>query len=436
MAWLESRNGSWRIVFRYKEWRYAFTIGEVSAADAAVHKASTEELLRLLKRNLIDIPSGCSIEDFMFHRGKPPEHVAATSTAKKELTLGDLRDAYFKSQEKKLEQTTLDGIRLHFDHLTRILGQRRIIPTLMRPDLQKYVDKRSEEWIDPNVYRRKRREKLAKAKPKRNFKKPRPPKIEPPDKPKRHPSAATIRKEIISLRTAWNWARRHLGLAEEFPGTGLDFAKIEESLPFMTWDEAEARISAGDDPENVWDCVYLRPGEITELLEWVKARPVSPWVYPMFVFAAHTGARRSEIVRVLPSDVDLAGEVVTIREKKRDKTKLTTRRVPLTPFLKEVLADWMKKRGKGKTLFCKMDGKPITPREAHNYFQRGLRVSKWSVLKGWHVFRHSFISALASKGVDQRIIDDLVGHSTEEQRRRYRHLFPDVKQQAVIGVFA
>jgi integrase len=86
----------------------------------------------------------------------------------------------------------------------------------------------------------------------------------------------------------------------------------------------------------------------------------------MFVFAAHTGARRSEIVRALPSDVDLAGGMVTIREKKRDKTKFTTRRVPLTPFLKEVLADWMKKRGKGKTLFCKSDGKGITPREAHN----------------------------------------------------------------------
>ena len=77
----------------------------------------------------------------------------------------------------------------------------------------------------------------------------------------------------------------------------------------------------------------------------------------------------------------------------------------------------------------------ITPRDAHNYFHRALRVSKWAVLKGWHVFRHSFISALASKGSDQRIIDDLVGHSTEEQQRRYRHLFPDVKQQARLGVF-
>jgi integrase len=226
-----------------------------------------------------------------------------------------------------------------------------------------------------------------------------------------------------------------LGLREEFPGGGLDYAKVEEGLPFMTWEEALARIAAGDDPEGVWDCVYLRPGEVAQVLQWVKGRPVSPWVYPMLCFAAYTGARRSEVVRALPSDVDLAGGVVTVREKKRDKKKLTTRRVPLTPFLKEVLADWLAKRAKGATLFCKQDGKEITPREAHNYFQRGLRLSKWNVLKGWHVFRHSFISDLASKGVDQRIIDDVVGHQTEEQRRRYRHLYPDVKQQAVNLVF-
>jgi integrase len=435
MASIESRNGSWRVIFRYKGEKRYFTVGEVSAADASVFKASTEELLRLLNRKLISIPSGCSIEDFMFYRGKPPEYAAATSNGKKDLTLSDLREAYFRSQEKKLEQTTLDGIRLHFDHLTRILGPKRLIPTLLRPDLQKYVDKRSEEWIDPNIYRKARREKLA-AKPKRKYMNPRPPKIEPPEKPKRHPSAATIKKEIISLRTAWNWARRHLAVAEEFPGTGLDFAKIAESLPWMTWEEAERRIAAGDDPEQVWDCVYLRPGEITELLEWVMARPVSPWVYPMLCFAAHTGARRSEIVRALPSDVDLANSVVTIREKKRDKSKTTTRRVPLTPFLKKVLTAWMKKRAKGRTLFCKGDGKEITPREAMNYFDRALRVSKWGILRGLHVFRHSFCAALASKGVDQRIIDELMGHSTEQQRRRYRHLFPDVTKTAMLSVFA
>jgi integrase len=434
MASLESRNGSWRVVFRFRSEKHHFTVGEVSAADAAAFKASTEELLRLLNRNLITVPAGCSIEDFMFHRGKPPEYAAA-SNGTKDLTLGNLREAYFRSQEKKLEETTLEGIKLHFDHLERFFGPKRLIPALTRADLQNYVDKRSEDWIDPNVYRKARLAKRAAAKPKRNFKKPRPPKVEPPAKPRRHPSAATIKKEIISLRTAWNWARRHLGLAEQFPGGGLDYAKVEEGLPFMTWDEAKRRIAAGDDPEKVWDCIYLRPQEIADLLEWVKQRPVSPWVYPMFVFAAYTGARRSEIVRALSSDVDLASGVVTIREKKRDKSKLTTRRVPLTPFLKKVMAGWLKGRGKGKTLFCKSNGKPIAPREAHHYFRRALRLCPWKGLRGWHVFRHSFISALASRGVDQRIIDDIVGHQTDQQRRRYRHLYPDVKQEAMLAVF-
>ena len=39
----------------------------------------------------------------------------------------------------------------------------------------------------------------------------------------------------------------------------------------------------------------------------------------------------------------------------------TTRRVPLTPFLKAVLTDWVRGRPKGATLFCKSDGKPVAP---------------------------------------------------------------------------
>ena len=56
-------------------------------------------------------------------------------------------------------------------------------------------------------------------------------------------------------------------------------------------------------------------------------------------------------------------------------------------------------------------------------------------MRGLHVLRHSFISCLAAAGVDQRIIDDIVGHQSEEMRRRYRHLTPALKSQAVLTVF-
>ncbi|MGO9220307.1 MAG: tyrosine-type recombinase/integrase [Streptosporangiaceae bacterium] len=52
-----------------------------------------------------------------------------------------------------------------------------------------------------------------------------------------------------------------------------------------------------------------------------------------------------------------------------------------------------------------------------------------------HVLRHSFISCLAAAGIDQRVIDDIVGHTSEEMRRRYRHLTPQVKSKAVLAVF-
>ena len=206
----------------------------------------------------------------------------------------------------------------------------------------------------------------------------------------------------------------------------------------MTWAEIERKSTpkmTGAEKADLWDCVYLRKEEVGQLLAYAWEHGTQPWVYPLLCTAAHTGARRSELLRIEVTDVNFDDDTILIREKKRSRKQRTTRRVSLTPFLKEVLAAWMRERGKGGTLFCKGDGKAITPREAHNYFQRGLRLSKWGVLKGWHVFRHSFISALASRGVDQRVIDDLVGHSTEEQRRRYRHLYPDVKQQAVQAIF-
>jgi len=176
----------------------------------------------------------------------------------------------------------------------------------------------------------------------------------------------------------------------------------------------------------------------------VKA--IQPWVYPLFWFAAHTGARRAEMLRVLVSDVDFNGQTVLIREKKRAKGRTTSRRVPLTPLLAGVLKDWLKQHPGGQNLFAqsaavvrsktkRVCSTPITHDEAHDHFKRSLADTKWKVIRGYHIFRHSFISLCASKGTDQRLIDEWTGHCTEEQRKRYRHLFPTVQRQAILSVF-
>jgi len=63
-----------------------------------------------------------------------------------------------------------------------------------------------------------------------------------------------------------------------------------------------------------------------------------------------------------------------------------------------------------------------TPQPYH--FKEAVKGSKWAVVRGWHMLRHSFASNLARAGVDQRKIDRWMGHSTDV-RWRYQHLRPE-----------
>ena len=76
-------------------------------------------------------------------------------------------------------------------------------------------------------------------------------------------------------------------------------------------------------------------------------------------------------------------------------------------------------------------GSPVTASELHKHFQRPIKGSKWEVVHGWHALRHSFCSNCAAAGVEQRLINDWVGHQTAAMVRRYRHLFPNKQQQAI-----
>ena len=155
-------------------------------------------------------------------------------------------------------------------------------------------------------------------------------------------------------------------------------------------------------------------------------------VYPMFVLAAHTGARRNEIMRSEVTDFDLTASSVQLRELKRTRGKRTMRRVPLTGRLQRAMRGW-RVGVKGRSTFS-VEGEPLDVEEASRHFTQTLAGSRWNKIRGWHVFRHSFISNCASQSIDQRMIDAWTGHQTEEMRKRYRHLFPNVQEVALQSV--
>ena len=363
----------------------------------------------------------------------------------RELTLTGFRDRYLATHRDSLEDRTIEGIGLHFKHLVAALGERFPIRELKLADLQGYVDRR------------------AKAKgmsgKTAEF--------------RHHQEGDRHTADGMELGARkWGWS------PAAFPITDCVTQEHSEKPPFQTIDEIERRIKAGGittaQRKELWESLYLRTPEIAELLVYAKEHAAHPWIFPMICMAAHTGARRSELTRMLITDVDFEGGSVTIREKKRVKGKDSTRRAPLTTVLREALQAWLSVHPGGNTLFChagpversrkrsrttghqsgkgraktlaerlatvherqdRPEAGPLTPRELHDHFRRTLRGGKWKVVRGLHVLRHSVASCLAAAGVDQRIIDDILGHQSLEMQRRYRHLTPQVKSQAVLAVF-
>jgi integrase len=62
-------------------------------------------------------------------------------------------------------------------------------------------------------------------------------------------------------------------------------------------------------------------------------------------------------------------------------------------------------------IFCTKDGNPIHPRVARDMLDRMLKKADIPQ-KSTHVFRHTFASRLFAKGIDVRIVSELLGHSS------------------------
>jgi site-specific recombinase XerD len=115
------------------------------------------------------------------------------------------------------------------------------------------------------------------------------------------------------------------------------YPKMDEKPPFQTRAESER------DQEVLWECLYLRVDEIDQVLNEVQIANLSTFLYPMLVLAAHTGARRSELLRSQIQDVNFDGGTLTLRERKRDKT-LNVRHDAFRcriEFVRQLRAGWM-----------------------------------------------------------------------------------------------
>lgn len=414
MAWLEQeKSGHFHVAFRFGNRKFKRALKTSKLAEAQARLLRLEENIRLVESGRLELPAAADLPTFLLSDGK----LNSKPVTQAPVVLGQLLNLYCENlPDGAIEPTSLYTAKIHIKHLNRILGVGFPINRLTNADLQTYVAQRLKQ---------------------RNWR-------------KKTISPVTIKKELSTFSTIWTWAQARGFVDFPFPNKNLRFPKITEKPPFQTWKSIELQLSRGGlsatEQEELWNCLFLSLDEIKQLLEYVQSRQQHRCLYPMCVMAAHTGARRSEIVRSLVNDFDLEAQTVMIREKKRSRGKRTTRLVPLSPAFRKVVTKWLQIHPGGKHMFCQVLKQrlpdtignttiPLTSAHATRFLRNTLQGSRWDKICGWHIFRHSFISNCAAKRIDQRIIDAWSGHQTDEMRKRYLHLFPDTQEQAILSVF-
>ena len=408
MASVQSRSGWFHLHFRFGGRQYTHALKTKDRREAEAIRGSVDRvLIRIRNRELPAPPHDVDLMQFLLAGGKLAEEVRPQAVA---LTLRDLRDRYLSTHGNgALEDKTLKMVQIHFNHLIRHFGEGQVVQQLTTQLLQGYLDKRSKD-------KGQGREKL---------------------------SPVTIEKDIASLRAAWNWAVKCGTLTGVCPNRALIYPKMDQKPPFQTREEIERKIRRGGlttrEIADLWECLFLTKPDVAEFLVFAKQESANPHLYPMIAFAAHTGARRSELMRMRIDDVDLEAGSALIRERKRVRGSRSSRRVPVSGFLQSELKDWLAHHPGGQMMFCRKQSKSdplaMTPMSAYEQFRSLVRGSKWDVLRGWHVLRHSFISICVADGVDARILKSWVGHLSEATHRRYTHLIPNRERQIIQGVF-
>jgi len=102
------------------------------------------------------------------------------------------------------------------------------------------------------------------------------------------------------------------------------------------------------------------------------------------------------------------------------------RYIPFSTQTGEVLQKWKKVSG---PVFTKI-GIPINQKSPYRALWR-YRDRAGLPRVGWHTFRHTFASQLATRGVPMRSIQELLGHSDIRTTMRYAHLQESALRQAI-----
>ena len=237
-------------------------------------------------------------------------------------------------------------------------------------------------------------------------------------------SETSLQHTLGVLRTALAWAVRQR-LISHNPADDIDRPQREAK---------EMRVWAAD--------------ELARFLDHVA----DDRLHPLFRLAAFTGMRRSEVLGLRWSDVDLEAATVSVRrtrtrvayemhEAARTKTRAGTRVVDIDPATVAVLRRWAKAQkaerlawGPAYTdsgyVFSAEDGRAVHADHVANRFARLVKAAGVPPIR-FHDLRHTHASLLLARGTPVLDVSRRIGHASAAMTLDvYGHVVPGQGQRA------
>ncbi len=175
--------------------------------------------------------------------------------------------------------------------------------------------------------------------------------------------------------------------------------------------------------------VYLSIEEVTHLLDTIAEEEL-PSQRPyrdkaIFELMYATGVRCSELVNIHMGDIDFTNKTIRIFGKgSRERIVLFGERA------KERVMSYLEKerprvKSQRNVLFLNFRNEPLTARSVQRIFEMFRTFLKISRPITPHKIRHSFATHLLNKGVDLRIVQELLGHKSLSSTEKYTHVSLD-----------
>ncbi|GLB52140.1 integrase [Neptunitalea chrysea] len=135
-----------------------------------------------------------------------------------------------------------------------------------------------------------------------------------------------------------------------------------------------------------------------------------------------TGIRRSELIHIKMSDIDLSMCTLKVLGK-RNKERI----VPLLPFVIETFQKYRGLRAEitidqgVNYLFVSEAGNKVSESFVYRLINNYFSIASSKVKKSPHVLRHSFATHLLNNGADLNSVKELLGHASLASTQNYTH---------------